>query len=267
MPSTGGKPRARECSVPTRKPVIAEDWYQHSFDELYPIVYSHRSAEAAEPEALFAIEQMACEPSDTVLDLCCGNGRHMVHFKPHVNKLAGLDYSIDLLRQAQEDLGDEVCLVRADMRAIPFRETFDVIVNFFTSFGYFATHEENLGVVKEIVRCLRPGGRFFIDYINRHWAEKNLQPRTMRRQEGYIIEERRWIDAAHHRINKATTISRNGHRLSDAGESVRLYSRDEFTQLLEDGGLHITTVFGDYDGTPHSETTPRMIAIGLKAAS
>lgn len=248
-----------------RDEVIADDWYAHSFDELYPIIYAHRTAEAARPEADFAIRELNLQPDDAVLDLCCGNGRHMVHFRNRTSNLVGLDYSVDLLRPAQEQLGRNACLVRGDMRAIPFKDTFDVVVNFFTSFGYFASRAENVGVAANVAESLKTGGRFLIDYMNREWTRKTLQPDTVREQDGYRIEEERWIDSTTHRINKTTTVTKDGRQISHSGESVQLYTREEFTQLLQEGGLTVRAMFGDYTGAAYSESLPRMIAIGVKA--
>ena len=112
---------------------IAEDWHQRSFGALYPVLYAHRNVEAAAPEAAFAAQRLGLRPDDRVLDLCCGNGRHMVHLLRHTPRVVGLDYSPDLLALASEQLGNSAGLVRGDMRAVPFGAVFDAVTNFFTS--------------------------------------------------------------------------------------------------------------------------------------
>ncbi len=248
---------------PTKRP-IAEDWFHQSFDSLYPILYEHRTVEAARPESMFSIDQTQLGPGDSVLDLACGGGRHMAHLVGVSRQVVGLDYSPHLLSVAQETLGQSARLVRADMRRQPFKNAFDVVVNYFTSFGYFQTPEENLAVVQSIAAALRPHGRFFIDYLNRVWAENHLQPETRRKVQNFEISERRWIDNAHHRINKTTVVSKNGREVSDTGESVQLYTLQEFTALLSTGGLEIDRVFGNYDGVPMTDQQPRMIVVGHK---
>jgi len=248
---------------PTKRP-IAKDWFQESFDSLYPILYEHRTVEAARPESIFSIEQTQVGPEDSVLDLACGGGRHMAHLMKVSSQVVGLDYSPHLLSVAKETLGPDARLVRADMRHQPFENVFEVVVNYFTSFGYFQTPEENLAVVHGIAAALRPHGRFFIDYLNRVWAENNLQPETSRKIQDFEVRERRWIDQAHHRINKTTIVSKNGREVSDTGESVQLYTLEEFAALLSTGGLEIDRVFGNYDGVPMTDQQPRMILVGHK---
>lgn len=243
---------------------IASDWFHVSFDALYPLIYAHRTVEAAEPEAKFSIERTAITSGDSVLDLCCGSGRHMAHLVNCAARVVGLDYSPELLRIARETLGSKVALVRADMRSQPFHETFDVVVNYFTSFGYFPSREENLSVVRQMALALKPGGRFFIDYMNRTWTENNIQPESSRSVSGYDIKEKRWIDPKQHRVNKTVTIFKEGQEIGDSGESVQLYTQDEFSKLLTDGGLTVEHMYGDYTGADLDAKEPRMIAVGRK---
>ena len=240
---------------------VPDDWYRHSFDALYPIVYAHRSVEAAAPEAAFAVEQLGLSRGDGVLDLCCGNGRHMVHLLRRTDLVAGLDYSRDLLDLARTNTGGGL-LLRADMRALPFDSAFDVVVNFFTSFGYFPTREENLRVVHEVARVLKPGGRFFIDYLNAGFVTNTLVPESTREQGGHQIREHRWIDPERRRVNKNTVVSEDGHVIGQWGESVQLYGATEFVELLAQGGLEVDQMYGDYSGAPLDDTRPRMIAVG-----
>jgi SAM-dependent methyltransferase len=176
-----------------------------------------------------------------------------------------MDYSENMLEMAEELLGTRARLVRADMCCQPFTEAFDVVMNYFTSFGYFPTYEANLNVLRGIARILRPGGRFFIDYLNRAWTEQHLQEDSRRSVLGFEIHEHRWIDAETSRINKTTVVGRNGQELRDAGESVQLFTADEFTRMLSGAGLRVENLFGNYEGAAHDDSTPRMIAVGSKA--
>jgi SAM-dependent methyltransferase len=170
-----------------------------------------------------------------------------------------------MLEMAEELLGTRARLVRADMCCQPFADAFDVVVNYFTSFGYFPTYEANQSVLRGVARILKPGGRFFIDYLNRSWTERHLQADSRRSVMGFEIHEHRWIDLDAHRINKSTVVARNGQEVRDAGESVQLFSKAEFEAILNGAELHVEKFFGNYDGAPHSDLEPRMIAVGRKA--
>lgn len=245
--------------------VVPEDWYERSFDALYPVIYAHRTVKAAAHESMFAAERLHLCEGKRVLDLACGNGRHLLHLRACGADGYGLDYSAFLLSEAASLLGHSTGLVRADMRAIPFAGAFDAVVSFFTSFGYFVERDENLAVVRGVARALRPAGRFFIDYLNAAYTERHLVPISKRITQPYCIEESRWIDAETARINKCTTITRDGTLLNRFAESVQLYTRDEFVQLLSEGGLHVEDVYGNYAGAAWDDHQPRMIAVGRKA--
>ena len=244
---------------------VDQAWYETAFNALYPIIYAHRTVEAARPEAAFAAEHLGLSPDDCVLDLCCGNGRHMAHLYTITEKIVGLDYSTDLLRLASQNCRGGSCVVQADMREAPFANSFDVVTNFFTSFGYFVTDQENFAVVETVARVLKPGGRFFIDYINADHLRNTLVPYSVREHHEFSIIEDRWIDETLHRINKRTTLMCHGNVVTTSDESVRLYSHAEMTAMLFRAGLALTKTFGDYEGAAYGEAYPRMILIGNKS--
>lgn len=244
---------------------ISGNWFQQTFDALYPILYAHRTIEAAEAESLFSIEQTKLKQNDRVLDLCCGGGRHIAHLQKASDHVVGLDYSSHLIELARETVGDDQLLIRGDMRHLPFVDQFDVVVNYFTSFGYFRDIEENQKVVQDMALALKADGRFFIDYMCKDWAIANLEEETRRSAEGFEVIERRWIEADGSRINKTTSIARGDDEIKHTGESVQLYTTDEFSTLLTEGGLTIDTLYGDYCGSACAPEFPRMIAVGQKA--
>lgn len=248
------------------KPVakVSEDWYACAFDALYPVVYAHRTTGAAAIEAAFAARAVSLRTTDTLLDLCCGNGRHLANLAPRVRQSAGLDYSPELLRLARSSVPARIHLVRGDMRALPFPPTFDIVTNFFTSFGYFAEDDENAGVLREISRVLKRGGRFFIDYFNPEHVRRNLADNTVREEGPYRIIEHRWIDDVHYRVNKKTTVFECGVAVACSEESVRLYEEAEMQAMLRAAGLEVDRLFGDYTCDLAAEDSPRRIYVGHK---
>jgi len=242
---------------------VAEDWYREAFGILYSVVYAHRTVEAAGPEVAFAAAQVDLGPGERVLDLCCGNGRHMVHLAERGAHVTGLDYSEALLALARDVLADvSTQLVRGDMRALPFGAAFDVIFSFFTSFGYFFHAAENVAVVRGVADALKSGGRFFVDYLNEAYVVRTLNPESVRHCSGHEIHEWRWIDATRRRVNKRLRVMKDGRSVHESSESVQLYSVAEFRALLEGQGIRVKRLFGDYHGAEVSEDCPRMIVVG-----
>ena len=130
----------------------APEWYRDWFGEEYLALYPHRDAGEAVAGVELVLSTLG-NPQGTVLDLACGAGRHMLELERRGHVVVGLDLSAPLLRQARtSDPG--LLLARGDMRNLPFADSsFGLVVNFFTSFGYFAEPEEDLRVLAEIGRA------------------------------------------------------------------------------------------------------------------
>jgi len=140
-------------------------WYQEWFGEEYLELYAHRDDEEARRQVAFFREH-AGHANGVVLDLACGTGRHLTELNAEGYEAVGCDLSFTLLRTGIDEYGP-LQVARADMRALPFCSgAFGGLVNFFTSFGYFATEHENLQVVREMARVLRPHAVFLFDYLN-----------------------------------------------------------------------------------------------------
>ncbi|NIR51858.1 class I SAM-dependent methyltransferase, partial [candidate division KSB1 bacterium] len=230
--------------------------------------YPHRDEEEAKTQVDFVEEVVPLKAAHRILDLGCGNGRHAKELTQRGYHITCLDLSSVLLTLARQRYGDENCCIRfvqADMRHIPFNQAFNAILSFFTTFGYFKSDEENLQTLTGIHQALKPDGWFFEDYLNKSFVIKNLVPSDYRREDGFeIIQERRYNETDE-RIEKKITLKEDG-KVREYFESVRLYTLNEMEVLLSKSDLVLEKVFGDFDGSPFSEESPRLILIGRKRA-
>ena len=228
-------------------------WYEKSFGALYTLIYRHRSDSQAEAEVAFALETLGLAAGDPVLDLASGNGRHLRALRRAGLRAFGVDLSEPLLASARESGMD---VVRADMRAVPFLRRFRAVLSFFTSFGYFETDDENLGVLGEIAGCLQPGGKVLMDLLNRAWLEKNLVPRSEMSRNGHRIVEDRSIDG--NRIVKRIHLTGEGLEEKFV-ESVRLFQPEEIREGLRKAGLDPGKIYGGFEGEEFGPSNQRMI--------
>jgi len=234
-------------------------WYQEWFGEEYLELYSHRDGTEAKQQVSFFIDEIG--PVDgLILDLACGTGRHIQELQTAGYHAVGCDLSYTLLRTGINEYGT-MPLARADMRSLPFcTGALAGLVNFFTSFGYFASEDENQQVVREMARVLTSGAPFLFDYLNVHRELDQLVKRETRDTPSGPVQIERWFDSSDRSFNKRMTI---GHRRYL--ERVRGYDLAEISSMFATSKLTIHAAFGDFDGSPFSNTSPRLILVGSKA--
>jgi SAM-dependent methyltransferase len=244
--------------------VQGHEWFREAFGELYPLLYPHRDDESAAREVARLVELLGLEGSRArVLDLACGNGRHAVAFAAAGLRVFGFDLSPQLLQRAGSRRELTGRLVRADMRAVPFAAAFDLVVNLFTSFGYFSD-EQNALALAEMAGALIPGGRLVIDHINRATVERKLVPEDHRYGPGLRITQKRQI--AGNRVQKEIIVVWDDGRAKRLIEDVRLYTPEELSRLMVDSGFTDTRIYGSYGGEPFGSQSPRMVVIAKKPA-
>jgi SAM-dependent methyltransferase len=239
-------------------------WYQEWFGEEYLELYAHRDEEEARQQVAFfhrVCGPAAASVNGPVLDLACGMGRHVQELQLLGYHTVGCDLSYTLLRTGIREYGP-MAVARADMRHLPFGDGgFAALVNFFTSFGYFAEEEENVQVVREMARVLAPGAQFLFDYLNVDRELENLVQRETRETPSGTVRIERWFDRSDRSFNKRMTIGEKRYL-----ERVRGYDLGEISAMFASCNLSIREAFGDFDGSTFTRTSPRLILVGSRRA-
>ena len=231
------------------------EWFTRWFGKEYMDLYPHRDEREARAVVRLIRNSVEFRPDGRALDLACGSGRHTRALCRHI-WTTGLDLSMELLEVASAE-PPAVPYVRADMRSLPFAATsFDLVVNLFTSFGYFSSDDENRVVLSEVGRVLRPSGTFVLDYLNADQVRSALVPHDTRKVRGHVVTQDRCITEDGRYVEKRISATGFPNRYL---ERVRLFEPEDIRCLLHDAGLVVERELGDYDAEPLTQISPRAI--------
>ena len=234
------------------------EWFESWFGEEYVALYPHRDAADAEAAVGLIDRYVAPDRRSRALDLACGGGRHSRLLSQRW-RTTGLDLSPVLLRHARRQAPD-ASFVRGDMRVLPFADSaFSLVVNLFTSFGYFEDDRSHQSVIGEVARVTAGGGTFVLDFLNTEHIRDTLVPYDERNIGGRIVEQRREISEDGRYVIKRICIRDQNQEYT---ERVRLFEKKDLTAMMERSGFRIEHIFGTYAASPLADDSPRVIIFG-----
>ena len=240
-------------------------WFKHWFDSsFYHQLYANRDEKEAAAFIDELINELEPAADSRMLDLGCGSGRHSKYLASKGFDVTGIDLAASSVRQAKRSEREKLRFYLHDMR-IPFgRNAFDIVFNFFTSFGYFDDPFQDLKVVSNIYSALKPGGVLVMDYINPVAAEKKLKGSEEKEIDGFIYHITRWTTETHF-FKKIRIENMEMAKPVEHIERVKKFSVEDFKNLFDQSGLQLEKVYGDYYLNEYDvQTSPRLILIAKK---
>ena len=152
------------------KPEWYLDWFNSPF---YHQLYKERDYSEATYFMNNLISKLQIDENSSILDLACGRGRYSLYLSKKGYKVTGIDISKENISEAKKNESDKLNYVLHDMRQ-PLNEKFDLILNLFTSFGYYQNNKDNISVIKSIKYNLNSEGKAVIDFLNINYVLNNL---------------------------------------------------------------------------------------------
>lgn len=245
------------------------EWFddENLWKTTYPYMFPDDRLELGLEQVEQLLELVSFQ-GDSVLDLCCGPGRHSVALASRGLKVTGVDKTPFLLSKARERAaaaGVQVEWVHQDMRDFVRPDSFDLIINLFTSFGYFDDKDEDLKVLANIYQSLKAGGVLVIDVVGKERLAKIfLETSSEKMEDGTFFVQRREIYEDWTRIRNEWLLIKDDH-IRRFYFHHTVYSGQELKDRLLQAGFDTVLLYGDFSGAEYGREAARLVAVARKA--
>jgi D-alanine-D-alanine ligase len=232
---------------------VKEDWW----NKIFNAYYLKTDGDVVEDEKITSQEinyftkLLDLKSDDSILDLCCGQGRHTIELaRRGFQNVDGLDRSRYLIKKARVTArkNNINCRFReGDARNLPYKaDSFNAILLLGNSFGYFESISDDLKVLKQVHKTLKPWGKLFIDLTDGEYLKANYQPRSWEwiDKELFVCRERSLSLDKQRLISREVITHVNKGVLVDQFYAERLYSEQKIADLLKNAGFSDITLHG-----------------------
>lgn len=241
---------------------MGQNWYQGWFDSAYyHLLYKERDEKEAENFIKNICKKARLAKGSKILDLACGRGRHSICLSNAGYQVTGLDLSPNNIDFAKEFENAGLEFYVHDMRNTFRINYFDAVFNLFTSFGYFETDQDDLKVLGAAWQNLKNGGILVLDYFNKNEIVKSLIKDEIKIIDGIEFHISRFVDD--NQLIKKIEIN-DGGEIKNYFEKVKLIDEDMFDSFFKGTGFNIFKKYGDYELSPFTSQSKRLIIFAEK---
>ena len=262
------------------------DWFESEsfWTQFAPIMFDDARWAEAPTVAQYVKDLAGLAPEEKVLDAGCGLGRISVELAALGLDVTGVDIiqsELDAARESAEAEGVPLTLINHDLRSFHAPAQFDCAVNLYTSFGYCATIEEDLQILRNIADSVKPGGTFIMECTSRETAVLYWTPGEEFERAGYKVVTHFEVVGAWEGLRSQWTLypldadittpsSRGAPATKQSGPIIdhtfiqRLYPASFLRDKLIEFGFSKAEVFGDYDKSPYDQKARTMVIIARK---
>jgi D-alanine-D-alanine ligase len=234
---------------------LQPDWWRRIFNSMYlktdADVVEDKSITNFELDLLTNILRFSRE--DFILDLACGQGRHSLGLgRRGFNNVYGLDRSHYLINKARQINNQErlnVNFKEGDARKLPYNDdTFNVVMILGNSFGYFESVDDDVKILKEVMRVLQPNGKFLLDLADGDYLKDNFNPRSWEwiDKNHFVCRERSLASDGERLISREVISNTKKGVIVDQFYAERLYNKEKLEEILSAAGFKNVIVHTDY---------------------
>jgi SAM-dependent methyltransferase len=258
--------------------VITDGW--RGWDEYAPF-YDWENARTLGRRDVPFWQRLAARAPGPALELGCGTGRLTLPVARAGARIVGLDRSAPMLARARRrvrraGLTRRVRLVRGDVRALPFRGRFGLVMAPYGMLQSLTRDRDLAAALAEAARVLDRGGLLAVDLVPDlpRWAPYRRRRSLAGRRRGSatrltLVESVRQDRARRLTIFDQEYVERRGRRRRVRRFSLtfRTLSVRQTIRRLERAGFVVEALLGDYDGGPWDRRADVWVILARRAAS
>jgi SAM-dependent methyltransferase len=246
----------------------ATPWYENDklWKAIEPVLFSNERIVGTVKEVDDLLMLTKIPAGASILDLCCGIGRHSLELARRGYKVTAVDRTSAYLKKAKNLAAKEklrIEFVEKDMRQFCRPETFDCVLNLFTSFGYFESRDDDEKVIANVRNSLKVGGIFVLEMIGKEIIARVFNERRWEEHDGLIVlTECKVCDNWSRVSNRWIVLTKTGR--NEITFTHRIYSAVELCGLLSNKGFKSVEVFGNLGGSAYDHKAQRLVIMAKK---
>jgi len=223
---------------------VPADWWKTLFDELYLLTDARTvdDDDLTRREVDMLCDLLALKKDDHILDLCGGQGRHSLELAARgFSGCTVLDYSQVLLEKGRETSAAKGCrleFVQGDATGTELPGgRFDHVLILGNSFGYLPEHHDDLKILQEAGRLLRPGGGLLLDVTDGSVVRERFAPNAWHEiADDIVVCRHRVLEDDAIKCREVVLCKENG-LLRDQTYAIRTYAAERLTHLVSEAGF------------------------------
>jgi len=149
------------------------------------------------------------------------------------------------------------------MRKLALFEEFDVVLSMSSSLAFYEDNV-NIDIFRRICQAIKPGGNFLFDQANIFWLSEYFGTKkhkgSKKLQDGRVYDYKTTFNATNCVLSRRSILEdKNGRK--ESGWDLRYYTLPELSMIMHEVGFKISSIYGDYDSSPYTVESKRLITI------
>jgi len=232
--------------------------------EFKNLLFAEDKIESSKEEVEKIIDLADLEEGSKVLDMPCGVGRHSIELQKKGFDVVGVDKTTAYIEDArQKDEAGEIEFVRGDMKDFRRENSFDAVINWWNSFGYFKDKGDDRQMLENIYASLKQDGVLVMDLWSKELAAMNDFRHHWSEEEGIYNLEKGKIKDDWKKVER-TWIKVEDGETAEYNWEQRLYAASELEQMLKEAGFTTVEFYGNVEGNEYNDKADRLIVVARK---